>query len=122
MFPSLSSLAVIIFSTSLSGNDSSFFSSHCQMCHTRCVSSSLIFLANILCVHVRKSDEMYASPTWCTHAKKKNETEVTVHTSLAFDFAQRSLHRMGPPMCSPFIVAKRDHLVSSLFFVKVMHY
>ena len=34
---------------------------------------ALIFLANILCVHVRKSDEMYASPTWCTHAKKKKE-------------------------------------------------
>ena len=42
--------------------------------------SALIFLANILCVHVRKSDEIYASPTWCTHAKKKkkNATEVTV--------------------------------------------
>ena len=39
---------------------------------------ALIFLANILCVHVRKSDEMYASPTLCTHAKKKNATEVTV--------------------------------------------
>ena len=35
---------------------------------------ALIFLANILCVHVRKSDEMYASPTWCTQPKKKKET------------------------------------------------
>ena len=37
---------------------------------------ALIFLANILCVHVRKSDEMYASPTRCTHAKKNNATKV----------------------------------------------
>ena len=49
---------------------------------TSCTSvhyNPLIFLAHILCVHVRKSDEMYASPTWCTHAKKKkkNATEVT---------------------------------------------
>ena len=43
---------------------------------------TLIFLANILCVHVRKSDEMYASPTWCTHAKKENATEVTVDLRL----------------------------------------
>ena len=36
--------------------------------------NALIFLANILCVHVRKSDEMYASPTqWCTQAKKKKK-------------------------------------------------
>ena len=33
--------------------------------------STDISIANILCVHVRKSDEMYASSTCCTHAKKK---------------------------------------------------
>ena len=53
---------------------------------------ALIFLVNILCVHVRKSDVLYACKK---KKKKKNETEVTVHMSLAFDFAQRSLHRTG---------------------------
>ena len=83
---------------------------------------ALIFLANILCVHVRKSDEIYASQTWCTHAKKKkkNATESDRSCLAAFDFPQRSFdrRRRGPPMCSPFFLAKRDHLISSPCFGK----
>ena len=46
--------------------------------NARFIYISLIFLANILCVHVRKFDEMYASWTWFLRMKKKNATEVTV--------------------------------------------
>ena len=68
---------------------------------------------------------MYASPTGCTHAKtekkkkkKKNATEVTVS-----DYAAEPSSRGGPPMCSPFVLAKVDHLISSPFFyVNLMHF
>ena len=56
--------------------------------------------------NVRKSDGVYAC-----NKKKKNATEVTVP-----DLTQRSLHRPGPPMCSPFVLVKRDHVISSPFF------
>ena len=77
------------------------------------VAVALIFLANILCLHVRKSDEMYASRTWCTHAKKKNATEVTV--CLAFDFAQRSLHHAGATHVVTVCSCLRNHLTSAPF-------
>ena len=70
----------------------------------------LIFLANILCVHVRKSDEMYGSSTCCTHAKKKT----TRPMSRILLYAAEPSSARGPP----FVLAKRDHLISSPFFCK----
>ena len=77
---------------------------------------TLIFLANILCVHVRKSDEMYASPTWCTHAKKK-KTRLKWPRPV-FDFTQRSLHRAWPPMCSPLFLPKKSSHKFAVVFCK----
>ena len=80
---------------------------------------TLIFLANILCVHVRKSDEMYASPMWCSYAKKKkNATEVTVRTCLAFDF-----HRAGATHVLTVCSCQRilNRLTSSPFFFFVVN-
>ena len=56
---------------------------------------------------------MYASRTWCTHAKKKNATEVNV--CLAFDFAQRSLHHAGATHVVTVCSCQRNHLTSSPF-------
>ena len=73
-----------------------------------------MFLANILCVHVRKSDEMYASPTCCTLAKKKkkkkNATEGTVHVSgiQVTLCSGPGLDRAGPPRCSPLFLPKKS--------------
>ena len=76
---------------------------------------TLNFLANILCVHVRKSDEMYASPTWCTHAKKKTRLKWPWP---AFDFTQRSLHRAWPPMRSPWFLPKKSSHKFAVVFCK----
>ena len=85
---------------------------------------SLIFLANILCVHVRKSDEMYASPTWCTHAKKKKENATEVTVSGIHDLTLRSgaFIARGPPMCSPLFFPKESSHKFAAVFVNVMHF
>ena len=81
----------------------------------------LIFLANILCVHVRKSDQMYASPTWCTHAKKKRDRSDRVW-HLCIDFTERSLHCAGATHVLTVVLAKG--IISQLCrcFVNVMHF
>ena len=81
---------------------------------------TLIFLANILCVHVRKSDEMSASRRWCTRAKK-NATEVTV--CLAFDFTalcSGAFITRGATHVVTVCSCQRNHLTSSPFFYFVL--
>ena len=85
----------------------------------------LIFLANILCVHVRKSDEMYASPTWCTHAKNnnnKNTTELTVFGIHDLTLRNGAIIAWGPPMCSPLFLPKESSHEFSVVFVNVMYF
>ena len=77
-------------------------------------SHALIFLANILCVHVRKSDEMYASPKWCTQPKKKKkkrDRKKRDRTCLAFDF-----HRAGATHVLTVCSCQRNRLTGSPFF------
>ena len=77
------------------------------------VCMSLIFLANNLCVHVRKSDEMYASLTWCTHAKKKkNATEVTV----------KIYAYVSGIWLLMFLPKESSHKFAVFIFVNVMHF
>ena len=51
---------------------------------------------------------MYASPTWCTHAKKKKRDRSDRRsTCLAFDSGHSGAFiARAPPMCSPFLLAK----------------
>ena len=79
---------------------------------------ALIFLANILCIHVHKSDEIYASPTLCTHAERRKKKTRPKWPWLAFDFfyAAEPLSRGGHVLtiCS----YQRHHLKSSPFVCK----
>ena len=90
---------------------------------TACV--TLIFLANILCVHVRKSDEMYASPTWCTHAKKKKKKKKKRDRSdrvWHLTFRSAVCIARGPPMCSPLFLPKESFHKFAVVFVNAMHF
>ena len=85
------------------------------------IDTSLIFLANILCVHVRKSDQMYASLTWCTHAKKKKKaTDVTVSGTLTL--RSGAFIAPGPSMCSPLFLPKESCNKFAVVFVNVVHF
>ena len=61
---------------------------------------------------------MYASLTWCTHAKKTHNR--SDRTCLAFDFTQQSRHRAGGHPCAHrlFIRKESSHKFAVFFFCK----
>ena len=66
--------------------------------------------------NVRKSNMVYA----CQKRKKTDESDCDQHmTGIPGAFFAR-----GPPMCSPFLLGRRDHLISwsFFFFVNVVHF